>query len=283
VSRVTVSAKRGRVHVIATPIGNLEDLSPRALRLLRESSVIACEDTRRTGRLCAHFEVKTPRMSLHEHNETRRLPALLARLDAGDDVALVCDAGTPLLSDPGARFVEAARASGSRIVPVPGPSAILAALVASGLATRPFTFLGFLPRKGQARRRAMEQLRRLPGTLVLFEAPGRVNQTLRELYDLLGARPVAIARELTKLHEEILRGQLGSLRLEEERGEVTLIVEGGEAEASDRMPDAEVDALIQKLRAEGGSSRDVAREVAEASGRSRSQIYSRLLASDEKP
>jgi 16S rRNA (cytidine1402-2'-O)-methyltransferase len=198
-------------------------------------------------------------------------------------VALVSDAGTPLLSDPGARFVEAARASGSRIVPVPGPSAILAALVASGLATRPFTFIGFLPRKGQARRRSLEQLRRVPGTIVLFEAPGRVNQTLQELHDLLGDRPVAIARELTKLHEQILRGHLGTLRLEEERGEVTLIIEGGEDEAPDRMPDAQVDALIERLLAEGGSTREVAREVAELSGHSRSQIYSRLLARDEKP
>jgi 16S rRNA (cytidine1402-2'-O)-methyltransferase len=274
---VTVPAGSGAVYVVATPIGNLEDLSPRALRVLREVSCIACEDTRRTARLCARFEVPTRRVSLHEHNERRRTPELLARLGRGESLALVSDAGTPLVSDPGARFIRAAIEAGHRIVPVPGPSAVLAALVASGLCAGPFTFIGFLPRKGPERRARLAELGHALGTLVLFEAPGRVRATLRELARALGDREVVVARELTKRFEELQRGRLESLELEEPRGEVTLVVEGARARAPDAGDDADMTEEIDRLLALGQSPRDVARELAARTGTPRSRIYARVL------
>lgn len=273
---MTVPDVSGRVYVVATPIGNLEDLSPRAVRVLSEATLIACEDTRRTARLCARFGVATRRVSLHAHNEAQRLPHLLERLRRGESIALVSDAGTPLVSDPGERFVAAARGAGIEVVPVPGASAVLAALVASGLPTRPFTFLGFAPRKGAGRRAWFEDAARAPGTLVLFEAANRVADTLEALYRRLGPRRAAIARELTKRYEQVVYGRLGELRLVKERGEVTIVVEGGEAE--DGASEADVDRLIGGLLERGGSARDVASEVAERTGRRRSEVYARVLA-----
>lgn len=273
---MTVPDVSGRVYVVATPIGNLEDLSPRAVRVLSEATLIACEDTRRTARLCARFGVATRRVSLHAHNEAQRLPHLLERLRRGESIALVSDAGTPLVSDPGERFVAAARGAGIEVVPVPGASAVLAALVASGLPTRPFTFLGFAPRKGAGRRAWFEDAARAPGTLVLFEAANRVADTLEALYRRLGPRRAAIARELTKRYEQVVHGRLGELRLVKERGEVTIVVEGGEAE--DGASEADVDRLIGGLLERGGSARDVASEVAERTGRRRSEVYARVLA-----
>ncbi len=273
---MTVPDPSGRVYVVATPIGNLEDLSPRAVRVLSEATLIACEDTRRTARLCTRFGIATRRVSLHEHNEAQRLPGLIERLRSGESIALVSDAGTPLVSDPGARFVAAAREAGIEVVPVPGASAVLAALVASGLPTLPFTFLGFAPRKGAARRAWFEDAARAPGTLVLFEAANRVADTLAALHGRLGPRRAAIARELTKRYEQVVHGRLGELRLEQERGEVTIVVEGGQPE--ERPGDADVDRLIGSLLARGGSARDVASEVAERTGRRRSEVYARVLA-----
>ena len=230
----------GRVDVVATPIGNLEDLSPRALRVLREADVIACEDTRRTGKLCAHFGIETRKVSLHAYNETRRLPELLAQLEGGAKIALVSDAGTPLLSDPGEKLVRAALEAGHEVSAVPGPSSILGALVVSGLPLRPFTFVGFLPRKGSARRRWLETLRQLPGSVVLFESPYRIARTLADLFDALGPRRAVLARELTKRFEEVRRGRLGELDASGVRGEVTLVVEGaGSGEVEDAADAAE--------------------------------------------
>ena len=276
---MTVSDEPGRVYVVATPIGNLEDLSPRALRVLREVDLIACEDTRRTGKLCSHFDISTSRLSLHAHNEERRIPRLIARLEAGEDVALVSDAGTPLISDPGARLVAAAIGKGIPVVPVPGPSALLAAVVASGLAARPFTFVGFLPRKGRARADWLARLRELPGAIVLFEAPGRVRATLRDLHEELGPREVAVARELTKRYEEIVRGRLGEIALTEPRGEVTLVIGAGEIAARPaELPPAEEAELLEGILAAGRSSRDAARELASRARISKSEAYRRVLA-----
>ena len=166
--------------MVATPIGNLEDIGQRALRILSEVTLLACEDTRHTARLCRRFGIDTPRLSLHAHNEAARVPQLLERVSAGESVALVCDAGTPLLSDPGERLVQAAIDAGIEVVPVPGPSAVTAALVASGLPTRPFAFLGFLARSGAERARQLELCSRFPGSVVIYEAPGRVARTLSE-------------------------------------------------------------------------------------------------------
>ena len=263
------------VYLVATPIGNLEDLSPRALRVLRGVAAIACEDTRHTALLCRHFGIDTPRVSLHAHNEARRLPELLARLARGESIALVSDAGTPLVSDPGERLVRAAIEAGVAVVPVPGPAALLAALVASGFATRPFAFAGFLSRRGVER----GELAAFPGTLVLYEAPNRANATLADLCAVLGPRRVALARELTKRHESVLRGVLGELELGELRGELTIVVEGpGEPAARPAAADAEVDAELARLLDAGSSARDAARELAQRFGLSRRDAYARVLA-----
>jgi 16S rRNA (cytidine1402-2'-O)-methyltransferase len=278
-SEGTLGDGRGTVYVVATPIGNLEDLSPRALRVLREVELIACEDTRHTAVLCQRFEISTSRVSLHAHNEARRVPELLARLARGAALALVSDAGTPLISDPGERFVRAALDAGAAVVPLPGPSALLAALVASGFATRPFAFAGFLPRKGAERARELAALAAFPGALVLYEAPKRAAKTLVELRAALGPRRVALARELTKRHETILRGVLGELELDDLRGELTIVVEGpSESAASDSPPAGEVDAELARLLADGRSTRDAARELAARFGLSRRDAYARVLA-----
>lgn len=279
---MTVSQPAGCVYVVSTPIGNLEDLSPRAVRILREANVVVCEDTRRTARLCAHFEIPTRRISLHAHNEVRRVPELLRRLERGESLALVSDAGTPLLSDPGARLVRAALERSFPVVPVPGASAILAALVASGLPTRPFTFVGFLPRKGGARAEWLQRLCGLPGTLVLFEAPRRVAATLRDLERVLGRRRIAVARELTKRFEQVLRGRLGELELPELRGEVTLIIEGDAGDfrrlAIEGAASAGEQAWVAERLEEGRSTREVANELARKQAISRSEAYRRVLA-----
>lgn len=219
----------GKLLVVATPIGNLDDLSPRARRAFESADLVACEDTRRTGRLLAHLGLKKKLLSLHEHNEERRLPGLQEALEAGSVVALASDAGTPLLSDPGYRLVRAAIEQGARIEPIPGASAVTAALVASGLPPYPFTFAGFPPHRRGKRKSFYRRFAELGHTLVFFESPHRLLGSLDDAVTELGDRPAAVARELTKLYEEMLRGQLSALRDElAERpalkGEFTLVV-----------------------------------------------------------
>lgn len=274
---MTVALEGGRVYVVATPIGNLEDLSPRAQRVLASVDWIACEDTRRTARLCSRFDIRTPRLSLHAHNERRRIPELVARLGAGASLALVSDAGTPLISDPGARLVEAAIEARIPVVPVPGPSAPLAALVASGLPALPFTCIGFLERRGGRRRSQLEALRQAPGTLIVFEAPGRVNATLRDLGRVLGNRRVAVARELTKRYEQIVRGRLQSLEISAERGEFTLVIAPGEP-APAAPGERELKDAIAELLDSGTTPRDAARILADRFGLARSDAYARVQA-----
>jgi 16S rRNA (cytidine1402-2'-O)-methyltransferase len=201
----------GKLLVVATPIGNLDDLSPRARAAFESADLIACEDTRHTGRLLAHLGIKKPLVSLHEHNERQRLPRLLADLREGKTIALASDAGTPLLSDPGFLLVREAAAAGIRIEPIPGPAAPLAALVASGLPPYPFTFAGFPPPKTGKRRTFYRGWADLGHTLIFFESPHRLLASLEDALAELGDRPAAIARELTKMHEEVLRGQLSEL------------------------------------------------------------------------
>ncbi len=229
----------GTLYVVATPIGNLEDLSPRARRLLSEVDLVACEDTRHTGRLLSRLGLEARLVSLHEHNERARLPRLLAELEAGRAVALVSDAGTPLLSDPGYVLVREAVRRGIAVVPVPGPSAGLAALVASGLPPYPFTFAGFPPPRSGKRRAFYRGLAELPHTLVVFESPHRLLASLGDALAELGDRPAALGRELTKLHEEVLRGTLAGIRdeilsRERLRGEFVVVIAGTRAGADDR-------------------------------------------------
>jgi 16S rRNA (cytidine1402-2'-O)-methyltransferase len=207
----------GRLLVVATPIGNLEDLSPRARRAFEEADLVACEDTRRTGLLLSRLGIKRPLVSLHEHNERQRLPRLLAALERGETVALASDAGTPLVSDPGYLLVREAVARGLPVEPVPGPSALLAALVVSALPPHPFTFCGFPPPKRGRRRSFYQRFASLDHTLVVYESPHRIAASLADALEVLGDRPAAVARELTKLHEEVLRGRLSEVLAEVER------------------------------------------------------------------
>src|SRR6187397_935345 len=221
----------GKLVLVATPIGNLDDLSPRAVAAFRDADLVACEDTRHTGLLLHRLNVKKPLVSLHEHNERTRLPQLLARLEAGETIAVASDAGTPLLSDPGYVLTRAAIEAGHRVEAVPGPAAPLAALVVSGLPPYPFTFAGFAPPKSGKRRTFYERLGALGHTFVVFESPHRLLPSLDDAVAALGDRPMAIARELTKAHEEILRGPISALvallaRRERLLGEFVLVFAG---------------------------------------------------------
>lgn len=224
------------LYVVATPIGNLEDITLRALRVLRSASVIACEDTRHTQKLLNHFDIHTKTISYHEHNEAERAEELVARIARGEAVALVSDAGTPGISDPGGRVIGVALERGVRVVPVPGAVAFISALTGSGMASGQFTFLGFLPAKSGQRRTALEQLRPRTDTVIFYEAPHRIVDTLEDIQELLGVRPIAVARELTKMHEEVLRGTAATVlkqlqsRAGALRGEFVLII--GAAAAS---------------------------------------------------
>ena len=220
----------GTLFVVATPIGNLEDITVRALRVLREVTVIAAEDTRRTAQLLARHGITTPTTSLHEHNEVAKSASLIARLERGDHVALVSDAGTPAVSDPGERLIRGANDASIRVEPIPGPSAVLAALTASGLSSESFTFLGFPPTRAKDRKRWFQRLRTVGGTVVFFEAPHRIAETLRELHQVAGDCRLAVGRELTKTHEEFVRGSVSDVarQLHAARGELTVVAEIGE-------------------------------------------------------
>lgn len=270
------ASRPGSLFVVSTPIGNLGDFTQRAVDVLNEVAVVLAEDTRHTRTLLAHYDISTPMQAYHEHNEARATPAVVARLQAGDSVALVSDAGTPLLSDPGGRLVHAVAAAGLRVVPVPGPSALLAALVAGALPADRFTFYGFPPRKGRERAALMAEVAALPHTAVLYEAPGRIGDTLADLAAAAGAdRPAAVARELTKQFEEVRRGTLGELaayyQATAARGEIVLLVGGRPAPLA-----ADDDILrprAQALREEGFRPRDIVRMLVDEHGASRNQAY----------
>jgi 16S rRNA (cytidine1402-2'-O)-methyltransferase len=225
----------GCLYLVGTPIGNLEDITLRALRILKEVDQIACEDTRHTQKLLTHYDIHKPLVSYHEHNEITRAPELIISLEQGAKIALVSDAGMPLVSDPGHRLVTLCLRHHIPVVPIPGPSALLAALSASGLPNEEFLFVGFLPARAGERRRALEHLRIEDRTIILYEAPHRVAETVVDAREILGDRPACLAREVTKLHEEFLRGKLSEIAaaLEERRvrGEITLLI--GAAEASE--------------------------------------------------
>ncbi len=233
----------GTLYLVATPIGNLEDITLRALRTLRECDVVAAEDTRRTGMLLKHFGISKPMVSYFQFNEARRSEQILERLKRGEKVALVTDAGSPGISDPGERVVKAAIGAGLRVEPVPGASALVAALTASGLATDEAHFVGFLPHKSGQRRRKLEQLKECPGTLVIYESPYRIERLLGELAEVFGDRPVVLARELTKKFEEFIRGTPGELleraRQQPLKGEIVVMVDGGGSEkgSEDKLED----------------------------------------------
>jgi 16S rRNA (cytidine1402-2'-O)-methyltransferase len=275
----------GTLFVVATPIGNLGDLSPRAADVLRSVRAVAAEDTRRTQKLYAHLGAPSPLLlSLPAFDERARIEGVLARLGAGEDVALCTDAGTPGVSDPGAALVDAAWEAGIRVVPIPGPSAALGALAASGFSADRFFFAGFLPRKGGGRAAALSALARAGATVVLYEAGNRTADTLRDLAGALGDRPALVARELTKLHEELLRGPLGRLGAElaargELKGEVTIVVGPPAAGAAPEAPGEDAEPLEDELRrrlAAGEAPSGLARDVAKARGMKRSDVYDEI-------
>lgn len=270
----------GTLYVVATPIGNLGDLSPRAAEVLRSVRAVAAEDTRRTMRLFAHLAVAPPPLlSLPAFDERGRLAPVLDRLRAGEDVALCTDAGTPGVSDPGAALVAAAWEAGARVVPIPGPSAALAALAASGFPADRFLFTGFLPRKGGARAEALRALAAAAATVVLYEAGNRTRATLEDLRDALGDREALVARELTKLHEELARGPLSALAERfagEVLGEVTIVISGAGAVPVAAEPEEPLDAELRRRLAAGEPPSALAREVARARGLKRSDVYAAL-------
>lgn len=272
----------GTLYIVSTPIGNLEDITQRALRILREVDLIACEDTRHTRKLLVHFRIDTKTISYHEHNERERAEELCQLLADGKSIALVSDAGTPLISDPGFRIVNLAAERGIRIVPIPGATAFVAALAASGLASDQILFAGFLPARASARRAKLQELQAIPATLIFYEAPHRIAAALRDAVDVLGDRQAVIARELTKMHEEFVRGHLSELadKFNEPaaRGEMVLIIGGarsGDAihpaiplTASGRLAER-----IRALAAEGNDAKTALKKAARELGLKRDEAY----------
>lgn len=267
------------LYLVSTPIGNLEDISARALRMLREVQLIAAEDTRQTAKLLQRYDIHTPCISYHEHNKLVRLERILDALQTGD-VALVSDAGTPALNDPGYELVRAVISEGYHVSPIPGPCAPIAALVASGLPTDAFLYLGYLPRKQQERRRFITRVAELPYTLVFLEAPHRLAGSLEDLLDVLGDRQVSVGREVTKLHEEFIRsnlsGALAHFRETPPRGEITLVVTGN-VEEKGRWSEGRLGEELQAGLTAGEPGSGLATRLVEPSGWTRREIYRLML------
>jgi 16S rRNA (cytidine1402-2'-O)-methyltransferase len=267
------------LYIVSTPIGNLEDITMRALRVLREADLIACEDTRQTRKLLDHYGIAKPAISYHDHNEAARTAELIERLERGENIALVSDAGTPLISDPGYRLVAAAIAAGIAVVPIPGPSAVTGALAAAGLGTDSFRFCGFLPPKSSQRRKTFEELKHESCTLVFYEAPHRILETLEDIAAVMPARAVVIARELTKLHEEFLRGTAAELHATlsarpSVKGEITMLIGKAEHAEADDTP---IEEAIRALEASGVPRMDAIKQVAKDRGLSKREVYKLTL------
>lgn len=289
-SPANANEPRGCLYIVGTPIGNLEDITLRALRILKEVDVIACEDTRHTQKLLNHYNIDKKLVSYHEHNEMTRSPELLIQLEQGATVALVSDAGMPLVSDPGYRLVTLCVRHKILVVPIPGPSAMLAALAGAGLPNEEFLFVGFLPARSGERRRMLERLRIEERTIIFYEAPHRVAESVADLLDILGDRPACIAREISKLHEEFLRGRLSqlaeSLAERPARGEITLLVGppeqsgiSGQVDSTQSLSDR-VEELIRQAKLD---RKDALKLAAKERGLTRRDAYDQLVESKGKP
>jgi 16S rRNA (cytidine1402-2'-O)-methyltransferase len=270
------------LYLVATPIGNLEDITLRAIRVLKEADLIACEDTRQTRKLLQHYGIHKELVSYHAHNELTRAAELVIKLEQGAQVALVSDAGTPVISDPGHHLVTLCLRHHIPVIPIPGPSAVVAALAASGLPTEEFLFVGFLPSRAGARRKALENLKSEPRTLVLYEAPHRLVETLADAAVVMGPRPAVVAREITKIHEEFLRGNLAALceaaRKRAPRGEITLLI--GPGDGAQQIVDTAVSLKqrVAQLEAEAGMDRKAAlKQAARERGLGKREAYKQLL------
>jgi len=273
----------GKLYIVATPIGNLEDITLRAIRILKECDFIACEDTRQTRKLLEHFGITTPAVSYHEHNEAARAAELVGKMEEGSNIALVSDAGTPLVSDPGYRLVRAAIDAGIAVIPIPGPSAALSALSAAGLPSDAFRFCGFLPPKSSQRRRVLEDVKAETATLIFYETPHRIINALKDIAAVMPLRPVAIARELTKIHEEFLRGTASEIReilaaRPSVKGEFTVLIgkapekKAGEAAVPGETEISLQDA-VQAAEKEGLSHMDSIKRVARERGLGKRDVY----------
>jgi 16S rRNA (cytidine1402-2'-O)-methyltransferase len=278
----------GTLYIVATPIGNLADMTHRAIQILSEVDLIACEDTRHTRKLLQHYGINTRTISYHDHNERQRSEELLGRLKEGQNIAIVSDAGTPGINDPGFRLVQLAVENDIQVVSLPGPTALVAALVVSGLPTDEFFFGGFLPGRSSARRKRLEELRTVPGTLIFYEAPHRLTSTLKDAAEILGDRQAVVARELTKLHEELRRGNLNELVEhydgdERVRGEIVLLIDRqrGEGTAS-RLTDNSIARLVAQFEGEGIDHRAALKKAARELGLTRAEAYRRLMAERQK-
>ena len=268
----------GILYIVATPIGNLEDITHRAVRVLGEADLIACEDTRQTRKLLDRYGIGKPLASYHEHNEQERSDELIRELEGGKNIALVSDAGTPLIADPGYRLVQKARAHAITVTPIPGPSAIIAALSASGLPTDAFEFRGFLPVKRAQRRRLLEEIRGSESTQVFYEAPHRIVETLDDVAEVLGDRPVVMGRELTKLHEEFLSGTAAEIRdaLKSRtaiKGEFTVMIGKGTGRATDDRP---IEDVVADLESQGVPRMEAYKRVARERGISKREVYKKV-------
>lgn len=273
------------LYIVATPIGNLEDMTFRAIRILKQADWIAAEDTRHTGKLLQYFQITTPQISYHDHNRHSRLPELLEKLQQGKTIALVSDAGMPGISDPGYELVKACSDEGIPVIPIPGASAVVTALSASGLPTDRFAFEGFLPAKGQERRDRLESFRSETRTLILYEAPHRVRQTLVDLQEIVGSdRPIVLARELTKMHEEFWRGTVGKAiahyAQQEPQGEFTLVLAGATL-SQPNLSESALIAELQVLMEQGLSRSQASRQLAQQTNLSRRQVYQLALSIPE--
>ena len=274
----------GTLYIVATPIGNLEDITHRALRLLREVDLIACEDTRHTRKLLNHFGIETKTISYHEHNERERTEEICVLLESGKSVAIVSDAGTPLISDPGFRVVNLAIEKEISVVPVPGASALVAALSASGLPSDQFFFSGFLPPRANARSAALEKLRTIDATLIFYEAPHRIAATLRDALAVLGDREAVVARELTKLHEQFVRGRMSNLierfsDVKRARGEMVLLITGAQATApvKQNVSSTQLAERVSELENDGLDSKAALKKAARELGLKRDEAYRMML------
>jgi 16S rRNA (cytidine1402-2'-O)-methyltransferase len=269
----------GVLYIVATPIGNLEDITLRAIRILKEVDLIAAEDTRHTQILLSHYAIGTPLTSYHEHNERAKAQPLVERLRRGENIALLSDAGTPAISDPGYRLIVEAIRAGVRIIPLPGPSALAAVLSASGLPTDRFVFEGFLPAKKQERKAKLEALRSETRTVVLYEAPHRIKESLVDMQQILGEREIVLGREVSKRHEEFLRGMLrdviAQLTDREIKGEITLVVHGATDES--KVSDEELKEEIERLTAQGIGVKQISEMIGERYRLSKREVYQRAL------
>ena len=275
----------GKLYVVATPIGNLSDITERAIKTLRDVDLIACEDTRHTKKLLHHFGINTKTLSYHEHNELQREKELIDRLVNGSDVAVVSDAGTPAINDPGYRLVRAAIDAEIEVVPIPGPSALITALVASGLPTSEFFYAGFLPARANARQTRLRELSSIPATLIFYETPHRLLASLKDAREILGERQAVVARELTKLHEDIRRGLLSGLvehygASAELRGEIVLLIDQTVVATADAKDEAgsSVGQLVAEFERQGLDHRAALKKAARELGLPRAEAYRRLLA-----